>query len=144
MKYENDNVIDGFMLNLNVSYEDAKMIFRECLKWFWYCNQSETKGHRVIDQPLLIVDKMWHTFIPYTLDYSRFCRKYFNRYMHHAPTTREEKEQSAKLTKKEVMAIKKTQYELVYELLGKDTFIRWYHTFPEQYSMQKILELRKK
>src|SRR5690348_8802846 len=32
-----------------------------------------------------VVDEAWHTFILFTLDYSRFCDEVFGRFIHHHP-----------------------------------------------------------
>ena len=67
------------------------MLFKQGLKWLWYCNHPNTKGYSSIDTSLLLIlDEVWHTFILYTKDYSQFCLEYFGRYIHHAPTTRQD------------------------------------------------------
>lgn len=144
MRYRNEDVLDGFMQSFEVSKEDAETIFLETLKWFWYCSQEETIDSRAIDSSLVIIDEMWHTFILYTKDYTSFCLKFFGKYIHHAPTTNSEKMNFKTMSDEDKKIKKRKQLELVHDVLGKSTFITWYFIFPEKYSRNKILELRKK
>ncbi len=34
----------------------------------------------------LRVDEAWHQFVLFTVEYAAFCRRYFGRYLHHAPS----------------------------------------------------------
>lgn len=144
LKFKCEDVLDGFQKSFNVERDEAERIFNEMLKWMWFCTCPKTQESRAIDTPLLIIDEMWHTFILYTKDYFQFCNHFFGHYMHHAPTTRQEAEKYKSQSHENVLETKKKQYELVYDLLGKDTFITWYHEFPEKYSMENILKLRRK
>lgn len=144
LKYENQNVVDGLRKALDITEETAQQLFKEGLKWLWYCCHPDTKHSRNIDNAMLIIDEVWHTFILYTGDYFHFCNHYFGRYIHHAPTTAKEAAAQRAESKKDRMLRKRKQYELIYEILGKETFILWYYVFPEDYSREKILELRRK
>lgn len=42
-----------------------------------------------------IIDEFWHTFICFTRKYHRFCDQVAGRYIHHEPTTIEEKQNGA-------------------------------------------------
>ncbi|GIL29043.1 glycine-rich domain-containing protein [Actinocatenispora comari] len=58
----------------------AERIMTEALAFLYACAHS--------DRPLapsLMVDIGWHTFILYTRDYARFCRKIAGRFLHHVP-----------------------------------------------------------
>ncbi|WP_405630534.1 hypothetical protein [Pseudoalteromonas sp. Ld20] len=138
------NVLDGFQKSFKIERIEAEKIFNEMLKWMWFCSSPKTTGARVIDAPILIIDEMWHTFILYTKEYFYFCDKFFGHYMHHSPTTSEDLDKYKKLSETDLLESKRTQYELVYDLLGKDTFITWYHEFPEKYSAEKILKIRRR
>ena len=133
LKYENQNIVDGLRKALDISDETAKELFIEGLKWLWYCCHPKTKGARKIDASLAVIDEVWHTFILYTVDYFKFCHHYFGYYLHHAPTTTKELEDFRKVSKKNLIAEKRRQYELVYEVLGKETFVQWYHILAEEY-----------
>lgn len=144
LKYRNENVVYGFRLAFDVDEEEAEDIFVETLRWLWYCNHPDSRKSRSIDKPLLVIDEMWHTFILYTVDYFKFCKEYFGRYLHHAPTTKEGKEQYRSRTKKEKRQSKEDELSIKYDVLGKETFIKWYHTYPEKYTQEKLLTLRLK
>ena len=40
----------------------------------------------------MAIDEMWHTFVLFTQPYAAFCQRYFGRFIHHAPSTRVERE----------------------------------------------------
>lgn len=142
LSYKCDDVIDGFMKSFSVSNTESQEIFKEMLRWIWYCNSPQSVGYRSIDSSILIIDEMWHTFILYTKEYHNFCHEYLGYYLHHSPTKKSDAIEFKKQTRKEVLEIKKTQYELVYDLLGKNVFINWYQTYPEKYSAKNILSMR--
>ena len=121
LSYSNQDVVDGLQNALDITASEAEMLFKEGLKWLWYCNQPDSRGYSSIDTSLLILDEVWHTFILYTKDYSQFCLEYFGRYIHHAPTTRQDLANNAKKTKQERIVHKKKQLELVFDIMGKET-----------------------
>jgi hypothetical protein len=157
LEYENENVLDGFTKSFDISRAEAEHIFKEMLKWLWLSAYSDTFEYQNvelngIDEPLAILDEMWHTFILYTPDYHEFCRRYFGRYLHHMPTTKEQEIAFREKTRAmpprdriEWMKEQKSQkYEEIFDLLGKDTFVTWYILFPQYYSRSRIKKLRKK
>lgn len=144
LTYENPDVVDGLLKSLDIEEDEAKTLFKEGLKWLWYCNHPETKGYRSIDNAVLIIDEVWHTFILYTPYYHQFTKKFFGHYMHHMPTTRKEVKRTKAMSRKDRIQVKRRQYELIYDILGRETFELWYHTFREKYSLETIVKLRKK
>lgn len=141
--YVNDNVVNDFLLKFNMERSEAEMIFSEMLNWIVYCSDERTVGYRVIDDATLIIDEMWHNFILFTKDYANFCEQYLGYFLHHFPTTLPEREKQSRRTKEEVLLYKKKQYELIFDVLGKEAFINWYHVFPEKYTKKYINEIRK-
>lgn len=83
--YDNAPVINQFCKeNPEISFEQTKQIFLDLLSWLWLSEhrlQRQLTTH--IIAPLAKLDKMWHCFILHTQDYTEFCQKYFNRYLHH-------------------------------------------------------------
>ena len=144
LAYKNEHVVDGIILAFDIEKNEAEMLFTECIRWLWYCSVPTTANHRNIDEPLLILDEIWHMFMLYTPYYTMFCQTYFGHYIHHMPTLIENRIEFKKLSIEEVKIKKKQQYELIFDVLGKDVFILWYHRFPENFSKSKILKLRKK
>jgi hypothetical protein len=42
-------------------------------------------GRRYVSMPSQVVDDLWHEFILYTREYSRFCQRAFGAFLHHTP-----------------------------------------------------------
>ncbi|UII26665.1 hypothetical protein LVD15_25780 [Fulvivirga maritima] len=143
-------VIEGFIDRYNVSEEEAKEIFLETKKWLWLADQCIKKEgfNLFIDGPLLIIDEMWHTFILYTSVYTKFCKKQFNKFIHHHPTSKKEQAERDKLIKENKAAnpyeesIEK-QYSLIYDYLGAETLLKWYEVIPQKYTPSYIKQIRK-
>ena len=156
LAYKNDNVIYRFTETFAVSEEEAKEIFRDCLKWLWLCaNATYDRKNQVknvppklaIDDSLLIIDEMWHNFLCFTKDYQAFCIKYFGVFIHHTPTTKEFNDNLRKQIKTDILIQKKRrelQYSYTLEKLGRDVISNWYNFYGEKYSHKKIKSLRKK
>ncbi|HET9679461.1 MAG TPA: hypothetical protein VFP95_02735 [Gammaproteobacteria bacterium] len=146
LEYTNQNVIDAFCAALDIAEKDAKIIFGGMLRYFWLCETSNEACVQAIDAPVAIIDEMWHMFILFTKDYARFCRQYFGHFIHHVPTTEKNKKSSKEDRKKDfvekLISEKKKRYEIIYDQLGKQAFIRWYYEFPEKYSMENIKKMR--
>jgi hypothetical protein len=85
LEYDNASVISRFNKeNPEISVEQAKQIFQDLLCWLWlseHRSQRQLMTHMIA--PLEKLDKMWHCFILHTQDYTAFCQKHFNRYLHH-------------------------------------------------------------
>lgn len=149
LQYENADVISSFTDSYNVSEEEANDIFKETLKFLWFCQLSKSKSLFTIDTSLIVIDEMWHHFILCTRDYFDFCDRYFGRYLHHTPTKKQEKiefEESKKSTAFEEnhYSKKKEKYEEVFDIIGDENFIKWFHVYPVKYHIKNLKELRKK
>lgn len=68
------------------------------------------------------LDDMWHTFLLFTLDYTKFCDRYFGRYLHHVPKTARDPKVSQRKRLDQMRAF----YEAVYDVLGEETFREWF------------------
>ncbi len=80
LRYENDAVVAKMMKEYKLSLEDATVLFKDTLRFLWLCGTF--KGDIT---PPKKIDKGWHTFILFTMDYQKFCHKYFGRFIHHRP-----------------------------------------------------------
>jgi len=148
--YKNDSVIYSFLETYPISYDEADDIFQEMKKWLWlnyYLKSTQEDVKLVIDEPIIVIDEMWHKFILFTKAYAKFCTHYFNDFIHHNPTTYSEKkafyqkQHSSPDFILEIEEKKKTQYGIIYDLLGEDTLIKWYSTYKECYSMERLKSL---
>jgi hypothetical protein len=144
LAYKNQHIIDGLMSALEISLDTALQLFEDGLIWLWYCNNNGSKGYRDIDDPILILDEVWHTFILYTPYYTKFCATFFGEYLHHMPTLLQADVPQCDNSQEHYFSRKKKQLETIYELLGRDVFTRWYHTYPNTFSREQILSIRKR
>ena len=145
LNFNGDVIIWKFMENYDVSFDEGHELFEETKKWLWFSVQNRGA---FIDKSMMMIDNMWHTFILFTKEYAEYCHSKYGRFLHHRPSTKEEKDNHKKnlllnkeKTKKEAYLRSKKQYEAIYDQLGKETLIKWYKVFPEKYSVNRIHEL---
>ncbi|MDI9358954.1 MAG: hypothetical protein QM528_08400 [Phycisphaerales bacterium] len=159
LQYNNEDLIDSFCTKKQVSKKEAKRLFRETKKFIWLCKLSMIKNELlsknkkikiVIDNNLLIIDEMWHSFILFTKDYTNFCVNYFGHYIHHAPTTKKERLAFEKKMKKDpqgqLLEIKEKmmeQMEFIDSYLGHRTVNLWYRSLSSKYTETFIKEISK-
>jgi hypothetical protein len=145
-------VIKGFMDRYDVSFDEAAEIFEETKKFLELAAEVQETGNNglFIDNPLLIIDEMWHTFILHTKQYVGFCMSQFNRFIHHVPTSSNEKvalknryELSPVAALKESEEKLKSQYSYIYDKYGPETLIKWYDTLPQKYTADYIQSIKK-
>jgi hypothetical protein len=140
LEYQNDEVIYRFLTLWEVSFAEAQDLFLETKKWLWLCAQPE-KQRLGITAPLLIIDEMWHNFILFSHDYAEYCHDCFGHYIHHTPTSHNEKEKYKKQYESspidraaENIQEQIEQYKLIYQKLGVETLLKWYLEYPERYN----------
>lgn len=123
--------------------EEALDIFQETKK-FLYLSQV----HPVfIPDDLLIIDEMWHNFILFTPAYHAFCQTHFQKYLHHLPTTKQEKTRlrtdPPEGNKQAYLDRLEGLLAATYDHLGEDTVRKWFQLYPERYGKAQLLALRK-
>lgn len=158
LTYQNEDIIYRFMDHFDLDKEASMDIFEETKKWLWLLATSKQKNSDlkekmtslVVDESLLIIDEMWHTFILYTIEYRKFCQENFGFFIDHTPTSKAAKDDYYKRMeldpegmKKEKEERLKYQYSFIYDHLGEETLIKWYGEFPEKYSLEIIKGLKK-
>lgn len=150
LAYRNDAVITKFTDYYNVDRSDAEDLFLETKRWMWLCANRPTDLEMVIQDPLLMLDNMWHTFILFTKDYHEFCDRFFGRYIHHLPVTSTEKRvMQSKLAgspnaEEEQLASLERFYRYIYDSLGQEVFLKWYVTFSNRYTPDYIASVMHK
>ncbi len=149
LSYENPEVVSRFTQLYDVSFEEAADLFMETKKWLWLASDVES-GALSITDPLLIIDEMWHNFVLFTLDYTRYCTDCFGRYIHHAPTTRGDKERRRKELEddpvragQEQATRLQLQCDLIASRLGGATLLKWYVEYPARYDQAFFASSRK-
>jgi len=155
LSYENSDVVYRFQKTYGIAESESHDLFEQVKKWLWLANERRFDGVKEglsIDHPIVVIDEMWHNFVLFTKEYSAFCSELFGYYIHHGPATKAEEDEHKSslrnIPKKERakyrMDQKRPQYEYIYEKLGKDTFVKWYHDFPRKYSFRKLAEMHLK
>lgn len=146
LAYDNDDVISRFLDMFDVTYEEARDIFRETKKFLYLC---QLKGVFIPDD-LLILDEMWHNFILFTREYQLFCDIHFKRYFHHLPASKKEKEEQLKKNNEDLEGSRNEYLDklhhilnLTYDVLGDETVRKWFQLYPVKYSKENIKMLRK-
>ena len=149
LSYENPEVVSRFVQLYDVSSEEAADVFVETKRWLWLASQVES-GALSITDPLLIIDEMWHNFVLFTLDYTRYCTDCFGRYIHHAPTTQRDKERRRKAFEddpvcagQEHASRLQRQCDLIAAKLGGATLLKWYVDYPARYDQAFFASGRK-
>lgn len=154
LKYQNRTVVEAFSFSYGVSLEESQKIFTELLKYLWLTSkvmdEEAPKSVGGIDPAIAIIDEMWHLFVLHTKDYCEFCIKVMGYFIHHLPTPAGEKANQKRLkdlSESELSALadsRREKYSAIYDLLGHDSFNRWYREFPEKYTFDIIREMRSK
>lgn len=151
LAYNNSDIPARFVKIYGVTTEEAQTLFDDVKRWLWLANEVAKEGKHnsvTIDQSIIAIDEMWHNFVLFTREYVEFCSRFFGRYMHHAPFAESEKKEmedkfkdlGVEEKKRYLMDQKRWQYEFIYDVLGEETFIRWYKTYPQQYSAMILAE----
>lgn len=155
LSYRNDAVVLRFVETWAVSRSEADELFQETMKWLWLSAkmvEAQARGENALGLAITpstkLIDEMWHTFILFTRDYCEFCERFFKDYLHHCPTPQDEYERQIseyEASPDEFMAKQETrfeqQFEMVFDLLGEDTVVKWYDDYLSKYSdknMQKL------
>lgn len=149
---EDEIIIGGFMERYSVKREEAEEILHETKKWLWLASENikEKKGFRLfIDNSLMIIDEMWHTFILHTRVYQKFCHEKLNLFVHHEPTPASEKiigfdsdDEKQKFQHQQEERLHQ-QLSYIYDKLGAETVSKWYEEFPEKFDKKTIQAIKR-
>lgn len=63
--------------------EEACALFTEVKRYLVLTHVDQTKTWQMYSA---YVDEVWHQFVLFTVEYSKFCTKYFGSYRHHFPS----------------------------------------------------------
>lgn len=143
LKFKDEEVILSFANKYGLEIDESTILFEDVLRFLWLSNRAGKDGITPevssIDEPLIMIDEMWHNFILHTVSYTKFCIHYFGRYLHHNPNSVKTKNNQLTKEEKEVyISGKRLKYEAVYDHLGKDIFIRWYVHYPMRFPKKEI------
>lgn len=144
LSYQNEDVVHRFTKLYDISFEEAQDIFLETKKWLWLTAQARSRGITTqlsIKDTLFIIDEMWHNFILFTDDYSRYCLDHFGYFIHHTPSKQSDRERRQRKlesnpdqVRQEQMQSLQRQCKFICEKLGADTLLKWFIDFPQRYT----------
>lgn len=151
-RYKSPGVIERFCKIYGFEPADAELLFEDVKSWLalaCLAKKEHPEKNFVIDHALVAIDEMWHNFVLFTHEYTQFCEKYFGGYLHHNPSTSENKGEESELMKKMSLEEKQKyamdklrwQYQYTMEKLGKETFLRWYQGYSRAYSEEVLAKL---
>lgn len=129
LAYRNNDVIDRFCDEWEVSRAEAKLVFSDLLRYLWLTTRAD-----YLIAPVLIVDEMWHAFLMFTKPYLTWSQRTFGRVLHHVPTTETDKRAAARLGKAELAKNIERDVATVYTHLGEPTALRWYVLYSDRYT----------
>jgi len=151
LQYTNEAVVLRFMETWDLPRPDADDLFVQTNKWLWLTATTATMPDApplAISQSTKLLDEMWHTFVLFTHDYVTYCDRYFGQYLHHTPTPRAEydaqiesyeRDPAAHMARLEATFTR--QYELVHDLLGEDTLVKWYGEYADRYTDEYMRQI---
>ncbi|SFY19156.1 MULTISPECIES: glycine-rich domain-containing protein [Azotobacter] len=151
MAYKNEDVLYKFQDAWRVDREEAEDIFTEMKKFLYVaCLAQQECFNMDIEEPTLMIDEMWHTFILFTRDYEAFCLKFFGGMVHHVPYSKTELKKSINnlssqgITFGQAKAQKmRKQLDLIKATLGEKTLIKWYSEYATRYTREMMVSLRR-
>ena len=157
LAYQNEDIIQKFLEHWDVTYEEATEYFQEMKKWLWLSadsiyreSEGEARQELGVTFSMTLLDEMWHAFILFTMDYQRFCKKYFGFYINHSPTTKSQKDKAIADFEKDPdgMVAKAeeenaAQFSYIYDKLGAETLSKWYSDWTDKVTPEYLKETRK-
>jgi hypothetical protein len=152
LAFRHPDVVARFLKSWNVSQAEAEEVFEDLKRWLWVSAVSVKEripGEKPLPLAILhsmaLVDEMWHAFILYTKDYTKFCVDHFGFYLHHGPTTSEQKaEAKARLEtdpaafEAQIAADFETQFSFIYDKLGPEVLSRWYSEWTDKITQEYL------
>lgn len=132
LEYSNEHVLDRYRQDYPNNLLTAEESLQELLKFFWLCDKhqkdvtaqpynEELKFSCVIHTEMKEIDDMWHTFLLFTRDYEKFCKKYFTYFFHHTPNF-EKGEISKTVYETELTCY----FSYIYDNLGEASLRKWF------------------
>lgn len=83
MDYPLPDIIKRYKKDYNVTDEDAKKHERELKRYLILVAENDFNIPMVSKE----IDNLWHTFLLFTKDYEKYCKKILKKFIHHVPKT---------------------------------------------------------
>jgi hypothetical protein len=150
-EYHHEGVIGKFRDEWDVEEAEAQDIFSEMKKFLFVAEYAQRQCIEFsIDEPLLMVDKMWHMFIMFTVDYERFCKRFFGKMLHHVPFCAANLTQKINLLSQQGITLNdykrqrvEKQLRTINSTFGVETLKKWYVLYGNKYAPEKINALQR-
>lgn len=140
LAYQNQDIIDRYVVDYDATAEDAALLFEDVKRWLWMCAEAKRETAEGLDVPTPTIfdeqealDDMWHTFILFTPAYVDFCFGNFGTYLHHEPTPERVKREYADASEetkaagiRERAGLRRQVAGYAFDKLGADVARRWY------------------
>lgn len=134
LQYEHPMVVRSYVRTHGASEEKAGQLFQDMLLYLWIAHKHSLERREspqedrlnfsfVMHQEMRDIDNMWHNFILYTKDYTEFCHRYFDTYLHHEPDVAE---RTSGQSNQEFSTAMERYLSYVYDRLGEATVRRWF------------------
>lgn len=79
--YTNQRIIEKLMVDFGMDAHEASELFEDTKRFLYLCSKYP-EGLR----PTNRLDHGWHVMLLFTREYDDFCRTFFGRFIHHAPS----------------------------------------------------------
>jgi hypothetical protein len=127
-------IVKRFLKVYDIPAEDAHALLVDVKQLLWISHKRRHELQR--ETPILYqqyaMDEMWHNFILFTKEYTKYCESLYGHYLHHTPAVGEDDESiSEDLLRENLLYIEKH--------LGLEVVNRWYIEWPEKYSKQTLI-----
>lgn len=150
-RYKHEGVIGKFRDEWDVEEAEALDIFSEMKKFLYVSAYAQKQCVEFeIDEPILMIDKMWHHFILFTNDYEVFCHRFFGKVLHHIPFCSAHLAQKIKALSRKGVTLSEHKYErlhrqlrMISSTLGDSTVKKWYVQYGNKYSPERVNELQR-
>ncbi|QOT81059.1 hypothetical protein [Cupriavidus basilensis] len=150
-RYQHEGVIGKFRDEWDIDDKEALDIFSEMKKFLYVSHYAQKQCMELeIDEPLLMIDKMWHHFILFTSDYEKFCNRFFGKMLHHIPFCSEHLTQKIKTLSKNGITLNEykrdrleKQIQVIISTFGFYTLKKWYVHYGNKYSPDKVNMLQR-
>ncbi len=154
LAYQHVHVVDKFLEAFAIPRPEAELLFDDVKRWLWLARKRRLERSRQaalhVPPCLSLLDEMWHTFVLFTYEYASFCDEYLGAFVHHAPTTKAQKDAlSAEYERDPAAAAHKRKEHdrvlvtLVVEELGTEVARRWFSDYARRYPPATIARLHK-
>ena len=88
LSYQHEGLVARLMDKMSLAKSEAEELKSDMLRFLYLCG-IDSKVTTFV--PPELIDEAWHNFILFTREYGVFCKRYFGKFIHHAPNTREKK-----------------------------------------------------